>query len=249
MPARAIGVTSAEGRSRPSAAYGIDPPHPKNRHRAPTFSIPVSVTGAAPGSDAYVMVAAVDVGILNLTESRRRRTPRLGSSANTHMGIELRDLYGRLIDGSLGATGRHPHRRRRRCRRCPPRVVLRPKSSSACFSGAGPSRNGRQGDGRFRHSAVQRHGPHHDRRLDQGSRRPRGAGRGAFRDPVVLTAALPRLVGHGRNAAIMRLDVANTDGPDGDYSLAIETTGDVSTGSAALPEKLGAFLAASASCT
>ncbi len=37
---------------------------------------------------------------------------------------------------------------------------------------------------------------------------------------------------------IMRLDVANTDGPDGDYSLAIETTGDVSTGSAALPDKL-----------
>ena len=28
----------------------------------------------------------------------------------------------------------------------------------------------------------------------------------------------------------MRLDVANTDGPDGDYSLAIETSGDVSTG-------------------
>ena len=36
----------------------------------------------------------------------------------------------------------------------------------------------------------------------------------------------------------MRLDIANTDAPDGDYALAIETTGDLSTGSAPLPEKL-----------
>ena len=51
------------------------------------------------------------------------------------------------------------------------------------------------------------------------------------RDPVVVTAALPRFMAPG-DAAIMRLDVANTDGPDGDYSLAIETSGDVSTGRA-----------------
>ena len=57
------------------------------------------------------------------------------------------------------------------------------------------------------------------------------------RDPVVVTAGLPRFLAPG-DAAVMRLDVANTDGPDGDYALAIETTGDLSTGSAALPEKL-----------
>ncbi len=57
------------------------------------------------------------------------------------------------------------------------------------------------------------------------------------RDPVVITAGLPRFLAPG-DAAVMRLDVANTDGPDGDYSLAIETTGDLSTGSAALPDRL-----------
>ena len=57
------------------------------------------------------------------------------------------------------------------------------------------------------------------------------------RDPVVVTASLPRFLAPG-DAAVMRLDIANTDGPDGDYSLAIETTGDLSTGSAALPDKL-----------
>jgi uncharacterized protein YfaS (alpha-2-macroglobulin family) len=55
------------------------------------------------------------------------------------------------------------------------------------------------------------------------------------RDPIVVTAALPRFMAPGDQATI-GLDVANTDGPDGDYALAIETSGDLSTG--ALPEKL-----------
>ncbi|TJW19996.1 MAG: hypothetical protein E5X59_42395, partial [Mesorhizobium sp.] len=37
---------------------------------------------------------------------------------------------------------------------------------------------------------------------------------------------------------VMRLDVTDTDGPEGDYALLINTTGNLSTGSAALPEKL-----------
>jgi uncharacterized protein YfaS (alpha-2-macroglobulin family) len=45
-------------------------------------------------------------------------------------------------------------------------------------------------------------------------------------------AALPR----PRRPAVMRLDIANTDAPDGDYRFAVETTGDLSIGSAALPE-------------
>ena len=57
------------------------------------------------------------------------------------------------------------------------------------------------------------------------------------RDPVVITAGLPRFLAPG-DSAVMRLDITNTDGPDGDYALSIDTTGDLSTGSAALPGKL-----------
>jgi uncharacterized protein YfaS (alpha-2-macroglobulin family) len=57
------------------------------------------------------------------------------------------------------------------------------------------------------------------------------------RDPVVITAGLPRFLAPG-DAAVMRLDVADTDGPAGDYALSIDTTGDLSTGDKLLPEKL-----------
>ena len=49
------------------------------------------------------------------------------------------------------------------------------------------------------------------------------------RDPVVITAGLPRFLAPG-DAAVMRLDIANTDGPDGDYALAIETSDGLSVG-------------------
>ena len=65
------------------------------------------------------------------------------------------------------------------------------------------------------------------------------------RDPVVITAGLPRFLAPG-DAAVMRLDIANTDAPDGDYQLAVETTGDLSTGSAPLPDTLTLARAASA---
>ena len=51
------------------------------------------------------MVAAVDVGILNLTQYKTP-DPAEWYFGQRQLGIELRDLYGRLIDGSLGAMGR-----------------------------------------------------------------------------------------------------------------------------------------------
>ena len=57
------------------------------------------------------------------------------------------------------------------------------------------------------------------------------------RDPVVVTAGLPRFLAPG-DAAVMRLDIANTDGPDGDYSLAIETDRRSVDRQRALPDKL-----------
>ena len=57
------------------------------------------------------------------------------------------------------------------------------------------------------------------------------------RDPVVITAGLPRFLAPG-DAAVMRLDIANTDAPDGDYQFAVETAGGLSTGSGALPDKV-----------
>ncbi len=47
-----------------------------------------------------------------------------------------------------------------------------------------------------------------------------------IRDPVVVTASLPKFLAPGDRAEL-RLDVANTDGPAGDYQLQVTTNGPV----------------------
>src|SRR5690606_13544165 len=46
-----------------------------------------------------------------------------------------------------------------------------------------------------------------------------------IRDPVVVTAGQPRFLATGDRAEI-RLDIHNTDGPEGSYALAVKAGGD-----------------------
>ena len=103
LPGRALGL----------AWFGIDPashalkvelsPQEKVRPRG-RFDIPVKLDGLEPGEEAYVMVSAVDVGILNLTSYE---VPKPGDYffGQRQMGAEVRDLYGFLIDGMQGEKG------------------------------------------------------------------------------------------------------------------------------------------------
>jgi uncharacterized protein YfaS (alpha-2-macroglobulin family) len=91
-----IRASRQAGRSRPA---GSDPPAWRIRwfrSRSP---------GWRPGEEAYVSVSAVDVGILNLTR-HEGADPESWYFGQRALGLEIRDLYGRLIDGSAGVTGR-----------------------------------------------------------------------------------------------------------------------------------------------
>src|SRR5690606_29626579 len=104
MPMRAIGVKwlSVDPGER-KLDVALDTPEktmPRQR-----LSIPVSVEGAKQGEGAYVMLAAVDVGILNLTRYEVP-DPDKWYFGQRMLGLEIRDLYGRLIDGSAGVMGR-----------------------------------------------------------------------------------------------------------------------------------------------
>ena len=57
-----------------------------------------------PGQKAYVAVAAVDLGILNIT---RFKTPDPDGwyFGQRQLGVEFRDLYGLLIDPTQGDPG------------------------------------------------------------------------------------------------------------------------------------------------
>jgi uncharacterized protein YfaS (alpha-2-macroglobulin family) len=103
MPGRALGV----------AWFGID----ENAHTldvklgAPEkirprgkLDIPVELTGLSPGEEAYVTVAAVDIGILNLTQYETP-DPNDYFFGQRQLASEIRDLYGYLIDGMQGVRG------------------------------------------------------------------------------------------------------------------------------------------------
>jgi uncharacterized protein YfaS (alpha-2-macroglobulin family) len=68
-----------------------------------SVSIPVSV-GNLSGGAAYLTVAAVDEGILQLTDFETP-DPLDHYFGKRRLGLEIRDLYGQLIDGKEGKRG------------------------------------------------------------------------------------------------------------------------------------------------
>ena len=105
MPMRAIGVKWLK--VDPGAAQARRRARRAGEDRAAPDAVDPGLASPAPApaSEAYVTVAAVDVGILNLTRYEAP-DPEGWYFGQRMLGLEMRDLYGRLIDGSLGATGR-----------------------------------------------------------------------------------------------------------------------------------------------
>ena len=102
-PTRAIGVQwlTVNPQDR-SLAIRFDAPSRARPHEQ--LIVPVKVDGLKPGEEAYVNVALVDEGILNLTHYKSPN-PVDRFFGQRRLGIDVRDLYGRLIDGSAGAIG------------------------------------------------------------------------------------------------------------------------------------------------
>ena len=103
MPGRAIGVAwFAIDRGAHTLDVKLDAP-PLARPRQ-SMTLPIHLAGLAPGEEARVTVSAVDVGILNLTGFK---TPDPGGYffGQRKLPVEIRDLWGMLIDGMQGAAG------------------------------------------------------------------------------------------------------------------------------------------------
>ena len=103
MPGRAIGVAwFAIDRGAHTLDVALDAP-PLARPRQ-SMTLPIQVAGLAPGEEARVTVSAVDVGILNLT-GFKTPDPSGYFFGQRKLPIEIRDLWGMLIDGMQGAAG------------------------------------------------------------------------------------------------------------------------------------------------
>src|SRR5262249_60995620 len=66
--------------------------------------IPMKVDGLNPGEEARIVVAAVDVGILNLT-GYKPPAPDDYYLGQRRLTADIRDLYGQLLDGMQGTRG------------------------------------------------------------------------------------------------------------------------------------------------
>jgi len=103
MPARALGVAYADVEPGDlQLDVSIDKPDVASP-RAP-FTAKVKLANVQPGDKAYITVAAVDLGILNLT-SFAVPDPDGWFFGQRQLGVEFRDLYGSLIDPTQGMIG------------------------------------------------------------------------------------------------------------------------------------------------
>jgi uncharacterized protein YfaS (alpha-2-macroglobulin family) len=101
-PGRAIGLSWLAIDPQPRAMQ-ISMSVPETMKPRQSIDIPIAVSNLA-GKDAYVTLAAVDEGILQLTDFASP-DPIDYYFGKRRLGVEIRDLYGQLIDGKEGKRG------------------------------------------------------------------------------------------------------------------------------------------------
>ena len=223
MPGRALGVQWF-AIDRAARTLTVDMKLPNLMRPNGTLRVPVKLGGLTPGDDARIAVAAVDVGILNLT-NYKPPAPEDYYLGQRELSAELRDLYGQLIDGMQGVRGqiRTGGDAGGELNGSPPT-----QAPLALYSGVvtvGPDGTAEVSfdipafAGTVRVMAV----------AWSKDKIGHASGDVIVRDPVVLTATLPRFLLTG-DRGTLRLDIDNVDGSAGDYQVAVAAEGPLSVG-------------------
>ncbi len=103
MPGRAVGTKWIPLDIQPrTLAVALDTP--LSVRPAGPVTVSATVSGLDAGENATIVISGVDLGILNIT---RYKTPQPEAYflAQRRLGLEMRDLYGKLIDGMQGTRG------------------------------------------------------------------------------------------------------------------------------------------------
>ena len=222
MPGRAIGVKWF-GIDRAAHTLAMSMKLPAVLRPQSTLDVPVQVAGFKPGDDVRVVVAAVDVGILNLT-NYKPPAPENYYLGQRRLTAEIRDLYGQLIDGMQGVIGK---------------IRTGGDIGAGALAGSPPvqpplalySGIVKVGDDGIAH--VQFTIPAFAgtvRVMAVGWSKDKvghATGDVIVRDPVVLTATLPRFLRTGDKGAV-QLELDNVEGAAGDYKIAVAGDGSVS---------------------
>jgi uncharacterized protein YfaS (alpha-2-macroglobulin family) len=230
MPGRAIGVQWF-AIDRAARSLALDLQLPQTMRPNARMTIPVKVGGLGAGEEARIVVAAVDVGILNLT-NYKPPAPDDYYLGQRKLSAEIRDLYGQLIDGMQGAIGR---------------IRSGGDIAGAELSGAPPSQAplafysdivtvGSDGTAQVSFDLPAFAGTVRVMAVGWSKDKVgKASGDVIVRDPVVLTTTLPRFLRTG-DAASLQIDVDNVEGPAGDYAIEVTGAGPVKLGEGASPK-------------
>ncbi len=219
MPGRAIGLAWA-GVAPGDRKLRVDlAPLGPVAPRQP-LNLEVAVPNLKAGEEAYVTLAAVDIGILNLTRFTAP-DPDAWYFGQRRLGMEIRDLYGQLIDRMQGAPG-----------------VVRTGGDGGLVRLQGPPptedlvafhsgilRLDAQGKARVSFAPSDFNGT---LKLMAMAWTAAGVGHGdqdlMMRDPIVIQASLPRFLAPGDSSRAL-IELTHVSGPAGRVELALETEG------------------------
>ncbi|MDX2263366.1 MAG: alpha-2-macroglobulin [Hyphomicrobiales bacterium] len=222
MPSRAVGVKWLPFNAR-DRVLSVKLNAPDKIRPNGSLTLPVTLGGLTPGEKAYLTVAAVDVGILNLTGHKPAK-PDEFYFGQRRLGMELRDLYGRLIDGMQGVRGAI-----RTGGDGGISMQGRPLASEpvSLFSGIVEARADGTADVTFAMPAFEG-AVRVNVAAWSASKLGHAVAEVAVHDPVVMTATPPRFLTLG-DASEIHVSVHNVEGEAGEYVVAPAVEGGVAT--------------------
>ncbi|MEG6508443.1 alpha-2-macroglobulin [Methyloligella sp. 2.7D] len=226
MPGRAIGLKYFSiGKAAHTIGVSLD--LPKKIRPETTLKVPVKLANLAPGEQARMVVAAVDVGILNLT-NYQPPAPTEYYLGQRKLAAELRDLYGQLIDGMQGTKGA---------------IRMGGDFGGAEITGSPPSQAplalysgivtvGEDGTAEVEFDIPAFSGTVRVMAVAWNETQVGEAdGDVIVRDSVVASASLPRFLAMG-DTSTLRLDLDNVEGEAGDYVISASSEGPITLGAA-----------------
>ncbi|MEW2914094.1 alpha-2-macroglobulin family protein [Leisingera sp. JC11] len=224
-PLRALGLAHASV-TQPGQQLQVAIDVPEVIRPRGTQIAKLRVDGAAEGDEVWLTVSAVDLGILNLT-GFTSPDPSAHYYGQRRLGMELRDVYGRLIDPGNGAMGRirsgGDADSGMKMQSPPPTQDL-----VALFSG--PLKVDANGEAEFPMTLPAFNGTV---RLMAVAWSGKAVGQAEadmlVRDPVVVTASLPRFLAPGDESRA-RIEIVHADGPAGEMQLTASTAGGLTLG-------------------
>jgi len=219
-PARALGLTHAAIDPGARALVASVETAAEVAPRGP-FPVAVKVAGVAAGDTAYVTIAAVDVGILNLT-AFAAPDPQGHFFGQRKLGVGIRDIYGRLIDGMNGAKGEV---RSGGDAGAQARLAAPPPTEDLVAYFEGPIQVGPDGYARTSFDLPSFNGTVKVMAVVWSKN---GVGQASadvlVRDPVVVTASLPRFMAPGDQSRLL-LEIVHATGPSGRMGLDVSAGG------------------------